>query len=319
MFRVLASIGIAFAWCGAASAADLKPPSLVRIVVPFGPGGSNDVIARAIAGPLAKRLETNVIVENKAGAAGVIGNDAVAKAPRDGSVLLLTSSTFLTVAATQAKLPYDALADFVPVALVGEGPMLLAVSSAFAVRTPAEYIAAARAKAGDLTYGSAGIGSIGHLATELLNSAAKIRMTHIAYKGAAPAIVDLAGGQIYAMISNYSSLLPQLNTRRVRALAVTSRQASAAFPNVPPLSATVPGYAMEIWICVFAPAGTPAAVVERLNREIRDVSASAELKTFLESDGALPVSIAPAALAVRLKDELAQWKAVAAERKIVTE
>jgi tripartite-type tricarboxylate transporter receptor subunit TctC len=105
----------------------------------------------------------------------------------------------------------------------------------------------------------------------------------------------------------------------VRALAVTSRQASAAFPNVPPLSATVPGYAMEIWICVFAPAGTPAAVVERLNREIRDVSASAELKTFLESDGALPVSIAPAALAVRLKDELAQWKAVAAERKIVTE
>ncbi|MDB5812253.1 MAG: hypothetical protein JWN94_4375 [Betaproteobacteria bacterium] len=303
----------------AATAAEVKAPALVRIIVPFGPGGSNDVIARAIASPLAKRLETNVIVDNKAGASGVIGNDAVAKAPKDGSVLLLTSSTFLTVAATQAKLPYDPLADFTPIALVGEGPMLLAVSAAFPVKTPAEYIAAARAKPGELTYGSAGIGSIGHLATELLNSAAKIRMTHVAYKGAAPAIVDLAGGQIYAMISNYSSLLPQLTTRRVRALGITSKQTSPVFANLPPLSATVPGYSMEIWVCVFAPAGTPAAIVERLNREIREISASPELRAFLEPDGALPVPITSAALGVLLKDELAQWKAIAAERKIVTE
>jgi tripartite-type tricarboxylate transporter receptor subunit TctC len=302
-----------------ALAADAKFPNLVRIVVPFGPGGSNDVVARAIAGPLAKRLETNVIVDNRAGASGVIGNDVVAKAPRDGSVLLLTSSTFLTVAATQAKLPYDPLGDFAPVAMIGEGPMLLAVSSAFPVKTPAEYIAAARAKPGEITYGSAGIGSIGHLATELLNAAAKVQMTHVAYKGAANAIIDLAAGQIYAMISNYSSLLPQLNTRRVRALAVTSKQASPVFPNLPPLSATVPGYSMEIWICVFAPAGTPAPVVERLNREIREISVSPELKAFLEPDGALPVAISPAALAARLKDELAKWKAIAAERKIVTE
>jgi tripartite-type tricarboxylate transporter receptor subunit TctC len=319
LFRLMAIASGVLLIIGPAAAADAKFPSLVKIVVPFGPGGSNDVVARAIAAPLAKRLETNVIVDNKAGASGIIGNEVVAKSPRDGSVLLLTSSTFLTVAATQAKLPYDPLADFVPIALVGEGPMLLAVSSAFAVKTPAEYIAAARAKPGELTYGSAGIGSIGHLATELLNSAAKIRMTHVAYKGAAPAIVDLAGGQIYAMISNYSSLLPQLTTRRVRALGVTSKQASPVFPNLPPLSAAVPGYSMEIWICVFAPAGTSAPLVERLNREIREISTSAELKIFLEPDGALPVSITSAALAVRLKDELAQWKAIAAERKIVTE
>ena len=316
--RLMAIVSGALLIVSPAAAADAKFPPLVKIVVPFGPGGSNDVVARAIAAPLAKRLETNVIVDNKAGASGIIGNDVVAKSPRDGSVLLLTSSTFLTVAATQAKLPYDPLGDFVPIALVGEGPMLLAVSSAFPVKL-AEYIAAARAKPGELTYGSAGIGSIGHLATELLNSAAKIRMTHVAYKGAAPAIVDLAGGQIYAMISNYSSLLPQLTTRRVRALGVTSKQASPVFPNLPPLSAAVPGYSIEIWICVFAPAGTPAPLVERLNREIREISTSAELKIFLEPDGALPVSITPAALAVRLKDELAQWKAIAAERKIVTE
>ena len=302
-----------------AAAADVKLPNLVRIVVPFGPGGSNDVVARALAPPLAKRLESTVIVDNKPGASGVIGNDFVAKAPRDGSVVLLTSSTFLTVAATQAKLPYDPLAGFAPVTMIAEGPMLLAVASAFPVKSTGELIAAARSRPGVLTYGTAGIGSIGHLATELFSVATKIQMTHVAYKGAANAIIDLAGGQIYAMISNYSSLLPQLNTGRVRALAVTSKQASPVFPNLPPLSATVPGYSIEIWISVFAPAGTPAPVIERLNREIREISASADLRVFLEPDGALPVAITPAALAARLKEELAQWKAIAAERRIVTE
>jgi tripartite-type tricarboxylate transporter receptor subunit TctC len=311
-------VGVLFA-VNPAAAADAKFPNLVKIVVPFGPGGSNDVVARAIAVPLAKRLETNVIVDNKPGASGVIGNDAVAKAPRDGSVLLLTSSTFLTVAATQAKLPYDPLAGFVPITMVAEGPMLLAVSSAFPVKSTAEFLAAARSKPGVLTYGSAGIGSVGHMATELFSAAAGIQMTHVAYKGAANAIIDLASGQIYAMISNYSSLVPQLKSGRVRALAVTSKQPSPVFPDLPTLAATVPGYSIEIWISVFAPAGTPAPLIERLNREIREISASPELKTFLEPDGALPVTISPPALAARLKEELAQWKAIAAERKIVTE
>ncbi len=316
---LIAVLGGALLAVNPAIAAEAKLPNLVKIVVPFGPGGSNDVVARAIAVPLAKRLETTVIVENKPGASGVIGNDAVAKAPRDGSVLLLTSSTFLTVAATQAKLPYDPLTGFTPVTMVAEGPMLLAVSSAFPVKSPAEFIAAARAKPGKLTYGSAGIGSVGHMATELFNAAAKIQMTHIAYKGAANAIVDLAGGQIYAMISNYSSLVSHLNSRRVRALAVTSKQPSPVFPDLPTLNATVPGYSIEIWISVFAPAGAPAPLIDRLNREIREISASADLRVFLEPDGAVPVSISPAALAARLKEELALWKAIAAEHKIVTE
>src|SRR5450432_2589053 len=173
---ICALLGISSIAC-----AQAPMPKQIRIVVPFSPGGNNDLIARALAGPLAKRLDIPVIVENKAGAAGVIGGDFVAKAPRDGSVLLLTSSTFLTVAATQARLPYEPLGDFAPIAMVGEGPMLLAVSSAFAVKTPAEYFAAARAKPGEITYGSAGVGSIGHLATELLNAAAKVQMTHVAY------------------------------------------------------------------------------------------------------------------------------------------
>jgi tripartite-type tricarboxylate transporter receptor subunit TctC len=291
-------------------------PALVRLVVPFPPGGSNDVIARAMAPQLAKRLGTNVIVENKGGAAGVIGSDAVAKAPPDGSYLLLTSSTFLTTAATQAKLPYDPIAAFVPVAMVAEGPLLVAVPAEKPIKTPADLVAAARARPGALNYGTAGVGSLAHLATELLNGAANIQMTHVPYKGAGPALIDLAAGQIDVMISNYSSLVPQMKSGKVRAIAVTSPQPSPAFPDLPPIAAAVPGYAMDIWVTVFAPAGTPAPLVERLNKEINEISASPELRTFLDPDGALPVALQPAAITARLKQELAQLKKIAAERKI---
>jgi tripartite-type tricarboxylate transporter receptor subunit TctC len=288
----------------------------MRIVVPFPPGGSNDVIARAMAPQLAKRLGTSVIVENKSGAAGVIGSDAVAKAPRDGSHVLLTSSTFLTTAATQSKLPYDPIAAFTPVAMVAEGPLLVAVPAERPINSPADLVAAARAKPAALNYGTAGVGSVAHLATELFNGAAKVQMTHVPYKGAGPALIDLAAGQIDLMISNYSSLVPQLKSGKVRAIAVTSAKPSPAFPDLPPVAATVPGYAIEIWVTVFAPAGTPMPLVERLNREINEISASAELRTFLDPDGAQPVALAPAALAARMKQDLAQLKRIATERKI---
>lgn len=291
-------------------------PALVRLVVPFPPGGSNDVIARAMAPQLAKRLGTSVIVENKSGAAGVIGSEAVAKAPRDGSHLLLTSSTFLTTAATQAKLPYDPIGAFAPVAMVAEGPLLVAVPADRPIKSPADLIAAARAKPGALNYGTAGIGSIAHLATELLNGAAKIQMTHVPYKGAGPALIDLAAGQIDVMISNYSSLVPQMKSGKVRAIAVTSPKPSPAFPDLAPLAAAVPGYSIDIWVTVFAPAGTPAPLVQRLNKEINEISASPELRTFLDPDGALPVALPPAAVATRMKQDLAQLKRIAAERKI---
>ena len=291
-------------------------PALVRLVVPFPPGGSNDVIARAIAPQLAKRLGTNVIVENKAGAAGVIGSEAVAKAPADGSHLLLTSSTFLTTAATQAKLPYDPLASLVPVAMVCEGPLLLAVPADKPVKSTADLVAAAKAKPGSLNYGTAGVGSLAPLATELLNGAAGIQMTHVPYKGAGPALMDLAGGQIDVMISNYSSLVPQMKSGKVRAIAVTSPRPSPAFPDLPTVAAAVPGYAMDIWVTVFAPAGMPAPLMERLNREINQISASPELRVFLEPDGAQPTALAPAAVAARMKQDLTQLRRIAAERKI---
>ena len=299
--------------------AEPKLPAMMKIVVPFGAGASNDAIARAVAPLLARRLGNTVIVENKPGAAGVIGSDYVAKSPADGSVLLLSSSTFVTAAVTQPRLPYDPLTAFVPVSMVGNGPMLLAVSAATSIKSAAELVAAAKAKPGSLTYGSSGTGSIAHLASEMLSDAAGIRMTHVPYKGAANALMDMAGGQIDMMISNYTSLVAQIKSGKVRALAVTSAQASPAFADLPPLSSVAPGFAADIWVTVFAPGNTPAPVVARLNRELNQIAASPEVKALLEPDGATPMALSPADLARRVRDDLAIWKKIAVEKKILAD
>ena len=301
------------------AAAQEAAPKLVRIVVPFSPGASNDAIARTIAGPLAKRLDTSVIVENKPGASGIIGSDAVAKSPRDGSVLLLTSSTFLTAAATQARLPFDPINSFAAIGTVGQNPSLLAVSSATPFKSANDLLAAARAAPGNLTYGTAGVGSIGHLVTEMFSAAAKIRMRHVPYKGAAIAAIDLAGGQIQVMVSSFSTLSPFLKADKVRLLAITSAQPHPSFPDLPPLANTLPGFSSNTWVGVFAPAGTSPRFIERLNREINEISVLPEMKALLEPDGMLPLAISPAAFSARLQQELGQWKQVAESQKIVAE
>ena len=309
---------VSFVVVGSTAYAQTMPKS-IKIVVPFSAGGSNDVIARAIAGPLAKRLDVPVIVENKAGAAGVVGSDAVAKSPRDGSVLLLTSSSFLTAAATQTQLPYDPIAAFAPVAVVGRGPMLLAVPADAPYKTPADVVAAARAKPSAINYGTAGVGSIAHLTTELLDDAAGIKMTHVPYKGAANAAVDLAAGRIQVMISNYSTIAPLIKAGKIKALAVTSNKPQSAFPDLPPLASIAPNFGVDIWVGVFAPAGTPPAIVERLNQEINAIAASQDLAVVLEPDGTVAEAITPATFSTRIKDELTQWKKIAADHKIVAE
>lgn len=303
----------------ASAQGDPKFPPVVKLVVPFPPGGSNDVVARALAPLLTKRLNTSVIVDNRAGAAGVIGSDYVAKAPRDGSVLLLSSSSFLTSAATQPKLPYDPLAAFAPVALMANGPMLLAVPASSGYKTPADLFAAARSRPGALNYGSSGIGSLGHLATELLNAQAGVQTAHVPYKGASEALLGLVSGQIQLMISNYSSLASQVKAGKLTALAVTSPARSSAFPELPPISDAVPGYGVEIWVGLLAPAGTPAPLVARLNREMNALADAPELRAVLDPDGAAPMRLDPAAFGHRMKEELAQWKRIAAERHISTE
>ena len=318
LVRMILCAAACVGWTTIAAAQEALP-KLIRIVVPFAAGGSNDVIARALTGPLSKRLDASVIVENKPGAAGVIGADYVAKAPRDGSVLLLTSSSFLTAAATQQQLPYDPIAAFAPVAMIGRGPMLLVVSATTSYKSPADVVAAAREKPGVLNYGTAGVGSIAHLTTELMDDTAKIKMTHVPYKGASLASVDLASGQIQVMISNYSTVAPLMQNGKIRALAVTSDKSHPAFPGLPPLATVAPGFNVDIWVGVFAPAGTPAAIVDRLNREINAIAASPELAPVLEPDGTLPEAISPAAFASKIKTELGQWKQIATEHKIVAE
>jgi tripartite-type tricarboxylate transporter receptor subunit TctC len=294
-------------------------PKLVRIVVPFPPGASNDAIARAISPQLAKRLETTFIVENRPGAAGIVGSESVAKAPRDGSTLLLTSSTFLTAAATRARLPYDPISSFAPVTIVAQNPSILAVSGLAPIRTAAQLFVAARSRPNWLTYGTAGVGSIGHLTTELMNFAARVEMRHVPYKGAVNAAIELAGGQIDIMISSYTTLSPFVKSGKVRLLAVTSREPYPAFPDLPTLNSLVPGVVNETWAGVFAPAGTPAVLVERLNREINAVAGSPELRTLFEAEGMLPVPLTPPAFTARVKQEYAQWKQVATTRNIVAE
>ncbi len=295
-------------------------PATIRMVVPFAPGGSNDVIARAIVPVLAKRLNTTIIIDNKPGAAGSIGADAVAKAPKDGSVLLLTSSTLVTSAATMPRTtPYDVNTAFTPVAMIGQGPMLLAVSATTPIKTPAEFIAAAKAKPGAISYGTSGPGSIAHMSSEMLAEAAKIQMLHVPYKGAAPALLDLASGQIQMMVSNYSSIVAQIKAGRVRPLAVTSRTASPSFPDLPPMGNLAPGFSAEIWVAVFAPAGTPATLVQRLNREINEAARQPEVKALLEADGTLPVALPPAEVAARVREDFAAWKKIAVAKNISAE
>jgi tripartite-type tricarboxylate transporter receptor subunit TctC len=297
-----------------------KLPSVVRLVVPFAPGGSNDVIARAIQPALARRLNTTVIIENKPGAAGSIGADAVAKGPKDGSILLLTSSTLVTSAATMpTTTPYNVETAFAPVAMIGQGPMLVAVSSTTPFKTPEEFMAAARSKPGSLSYGTSGPGSIAHMSSEMLADAGRVQMLHVPYKGAAPALLDLSSGQIQMMVSNYSSIVAQIKGGRVRPIAVTSRTPSPAFPDLPPMAQAAPGFAAEIWVTVFAPAGTPAPLVQRLNREINEIAKSPEVRALLEADGTLPVALTPAEVAQRVKDDLAMWRRIATSKNIRAE
>jgi tripartite-type tricarboxylate transporter receptor subunit TctC len=312
--HVAACVAVA---CAAMSAhAETPVPSQITIVVPFGAGASNDSIARVIAPELAQRLNTTVIVENKAGAAGTIGSAYVAKAPKDGATLLLSSSTFVTSAATQPKIPYDPLKSFAPVAMVGQGPLVVAVSGQDSYRSIADILQAAKKEPGKLNYGSSGIGSLAHLATTLLNDAAKIDIAHVPYKGAAAAAGDLAGGRIQLMIANYSSLAPLLDGNKVRLIATTSPEQHEAFPGLPPVAKDVPGFDVDIWVGIFAPAGTPRDLVERYNKALNEINRSPRLEALLKLDGTQPAALTPEQFAQRVEQDLQRWKKVATEHGI---
>lgn len=316
----LALCGIAVLAAGASAAAPAALPRTITIVVPFGPGASNDSFARVIAQKLAAKTGSTVIVDNKPGAGSIIGTSYVSRAPADGSVLMLTSSTFTTSAAVQKNLPYDPIKSFVPVSLVATGPMLLTVGAQTPYKSAADLIADARANKGKINYASSGIGSINQMSAEMLNSMAKIDTMHVPYKGAAAGVTDMIAGQVQMMVASPASAIGQIKSGKVRVLAVTSPQPSALVPGIAPLNQTVPGYEVEIWWGMFAPAGTPAPIVARLNAEINGIINTPEMRERFAVEGAEPTaSVTPEQFGVYVRKELEKWRAVALEKHITAE
>lgn len=276
-------------------------------------------MARAVANQLGKRVGSTIIVENRTGASGMIGASAVAKGPKDGSQILFSSISIFSTAATTRNVPFDVTKDLVPVAFVYEAPMVVAVSAKNEIKTPQDLISAARVKPGRLTHGTGGVGTIAHLAAELLNDAARIELTHVPYKGAALVVPDVISGNVDMMIAVASNFSAQIAAGRMRPIAVTSATPSSAFPGLPTMASAAPGFSVLLWTAVFAPAGTPPAIVQRLNREINEISKSKEVLEIMNADGATPVALSPEEASRRALDSYATWKRLATSRNIVLE
>jgi tripartite-type tricarboxylate transporter receptor subunit TctC len=288
----------------------------VRIVVPSPPSGGTDIIGRVLAQHFSRALGQQFVVENKAGAGNMIGIEAVARAAPDGYTLLMVPSTLALNSVLYKKVPYDPVRDFAPVTLAAIAPNILIVNTALPAKSLAELIALAKRKPGALSYGTPGVGTSPHMAMELLNSMAGIDIQHVPYKGTAPALTDVMSGQIAAMFANALTARPQIDSGRVRALAVSGPKRIEALPNVPPVADTVPGYEAMQWYGLVAPAGTPPAIIARLNAEALKALRSDEMKERLALDGAEPVGSTPAEFGALIRSELEKWSRVARSANI---
>jgi tripartite-type tricarboxylate transporter receptor subunit TctC len=292
------------------------PSRAVRIVVPSPPSGGTDIIGRVLAQHFSKALGQQFVVENKAGAGNMIGIEAVARAAPDGYTLLMVPSTLALNSVLYKKVPYDPIRDFAPVTLAATAPNILIVNTALPAKSLAELIALAKQKPGALSYGTPGVGTSPHMAMELLNSMAGIDIQHVPYKGTAPALTDVMSGQIAAMFANALTARPQIDSGRVRALAVSGPKRIEALPGVPPVADTVPGYEAMQWYGLVAPAGTPPAIIARLNAEALKALRSDEMKERLALDGAEPVGSTAAEFGALIRSELEKWSRVARSANI---
>jgi tripartite-type tricarboxylate transporter receptor subunit TctC len=293
------------------------PARPIKIVVPFAAGGSNDNMARLLAAKLTARLGQPVVVENKGGAGGTIGTDFVAKSPNDGYTLLFASTSITTNAASSKRLPYDPVKDFEPIGMVATSPFAVVVSNDMKVATLREFIDQARAKPKSINYGSAGTGGTNHFATELLANAAKIELTHVPYKGIAPAFTDLMGGNLHMLLPSLASAVQHVRSGKMRGLAVTSAKRSPLAPEIPTVSeSALPGFQLEVWFGLLGPARMPAGVVKRLNNELNVILELPDVKEVLAREGATPQRGSPAALGSLVQSELIRWKRLVKEANI---
>ena len=307
--RALALGVLLSAGASIAAQAQTYPDRPIRLIAPFPAGGLVDVLARAVGDEISKTLGQPVIVENRPGAGGNIGAEAVAKSAPDGYTLLMTSAGILT--ANQflyAKMPFDPATAFVPVSNVADMPMLVVVSPKVEAKTLAEFVALAKANPGKLNFGSPGVGTTGHLGLALFMHAAKIKLTHVPYKGAAPAITDLIAGQIDGVVDNPPTVLPHIQAGKLRPLAVAAKQRMPQLPNLPTAAeAGVADFYASSWFGVAAPAGTPPAIVARLHKEIAAALAKPVLKERFAKSGARLLGNSPDEFAKQIVSDRKMW------------
>ena len=319
-FSLLALAALVLVAYPSPRAAALYPERTVRIVVPFAPGGGTDVVARTLAQEMAKDLGVSVIIENKPGAGTIIGTQAVAASSPDGYTLLMGTFSHAVNSSLSANLPYDPHRDFAAVALIARSFNLVVVNPKSSVRTIADLIAAAKANPDKISYGTFGVGTSAHLAGELFKDMAKINLTAVPYKGAAPAITDLIGGQIDVMFTTVASAASLVESGQLRAIAVTSVERSPAFPQLPTVSeAGVPGYAAESWYGLFVPARTPTEAIDRLNKSAAVAVQSAAFKRLGANEGLVMIARPPEDLDRYVRSEEERWRRVIRDAGIKVE
>jgi tripartite-type tricarboxylate transporter receptor subunit TctC len=305
-----------FAAASAATAQDY-PSHPIALVVPFAAGGGTDSIARELAEVLKDRLGQPVVVDNRGGAGGSIAADEVAHSKPDGYMLLFVTSTFVTAAATDRKLPYDVQKSFTPIALLGRGPLLLVVNKDVPVNTVMDLVKASRAHPEHYNFVSAGPGSINHLAGELFVQRTGAKMTHVPYKGSGPATIDLVSGAAQVFFATVPTIMGQVKGKRVRVIATTSPHRSPLFPDIPTVQESgVKDYSVETWWGIVGPAGLPADVVAKLNAAINAAAATPEIKSRFASEGAEQFFGTPQDLGKQVARELAGWRRVVREGNI---
>jgi len=297
------------------------PAKPVRFVVPFPAGGGADIFARLIGRKLGENMGQSFVVDNRAGASGIIGCEAVARAAPDGYTLLMgTTGTHTTNPAVYRKLPYDSIKDFAPISLVAESPFVLLVHPSLPVKSVKELIALAKARPGQLTYGSSGVGSSSHFGFELFNMMAGIKEIHVPYKGLAPATADAIAGNITMTWDSITASAPYIKAKRLRALGIGSTKRSSLLPDVPTISeAGLKGFELGSWYGMFAPAATPPAIVSRLRGEVVKVIAAPGMREQFATLGAEPIGSTPGEFTAVLQHDLAKWAKVAREANITAE
>jgi tripartite-type tricarboxylate transporter receptor subunit TctC len=289
------------------------PSKAITMVVPYPPGGSNDVFARQVAKEMGDVLKQTVIVDNRPGASGNTGTAFVAKSTADGYTLVAVSSSMTTNAAVQTKMPFDPVRSLAPVAMFAKGPLVVAVNNEFPAKTPEELVRTIKARPGQFNYATSGTGSINHFATEMMRSMVPgMDIMHVPYKGQGPAVTDVIGNQVQMLVS----ILPMVRNGKLRAIGITSLKPSPIAPDLTPMSTAIPGYEFDLWWGLLAPAGTPADIVERLNQAVNQVLAKPAIQASFLREGAIAHPVTPQQFGEVIRTDVARWKQLAKERNI---